>query len=185
MEGDVGLEPADGGQELARVRLTCLETFRVELLVGDFVTGTINVTMPEMPFDSAQGFKQVLSGLLVVVFEPLHELAKDRDAHGDIEPVEDRRARRCDHFRERADFLPAVGDEGNILFGLDALLLEMVENAPLQLAIIAGQNRRSAERRLQAASGLRSARIFLPVVTVADVLGKSSIAPLQAANVPP
>ncbi|RWD01465.1 MAG: hypothetical protein EOS58_25695 [Mesorhizobium sp.] len=59
-----------------------------------------------MPFDPAQGFKQVLSGLLVVVFEPLHELAKDRDAHADKESIEGMLARRCNHFRERADFFP-------------------------------------------------------------------------------
>lgn len=34
-------------------------------------------------------------------------------------------------------FFPTVGDEGDILIGLDGLLLEMVENAPLRLAIIA------------------------------------------------
>ncbi|ANN60678.1 hypothetical protein EFV37_31495 [Mesorhizobium loti] len=65
------MEPADGGQELAHIRLACFETFRVELQVGDFVTGTIEVTMPEMPFDPAQAFKQVLSDLLVGGFRAL------------------------------------------------------------------------------------------------------------------
>ncbi|PBB95552.1 hypothetical protein CK224_25075 [Mesorhizobium sp. WSM3862] len=101
------MEPADGGHELAHVRLACFETFRVELQVGDFVTVTIDVTMSEMPFDSAQGFKQVLSGLLVVVFEPLHALAKDRDAHGDMEPVEDMLSPPALSFpRARADLFP-------------------------------------------------------------------------------
>lgn len=50
------------------------------------MTGPIDVNMPEMPFDPAQSFEQVLSGLLVLVFEPLHELP---DAHGDMEPVGD------------------------------------------------------------------------------------------------
>lgn len=39
--------------------------------------------MPEMPFDPAQGLKHILTGLFIMVFEPLRELAKDGDAHGD------------------------------------------------------------------------------------------------------
>lgn len=77
--GDVGLEIADGGQELSHVWIVRFETFRIELQVGYFVMGAIDVTMPEMPFDSAQDFKQVPSGQLIMVLEPLRELARDGD----------------------------------------------------------------------------------------------------------
>ncbi|BAB52631.1 msr6318 [Mesorhizobium japonicum MAFF 303099] len=63
----------------------------------------------QMPFDPAQGCKQVLSGLLVVVVEPLHELAKNRDAHGDMEPVEDMLAP-VRSFPRASGLLPPVGD---------------------------------------------------------------------------
>ncbi|PBB11876.1 hypothetical protein CK231_22785 [Mesorhizobium loti] len=113
LEGDVGLEPADGGHELAHVPLACFETFRVELQVGDFVTVTIDVTMSEMPFDSAQAFKQVLSGLLVVVFEPLHALAKDRMRMAIWNQSRTCSRRRRYRFRERGrTSFPTVVDEG-------------------------------------------------------------------------
>lgn len=34
---------------VAYVRIACFETFHVELQDGDFVMGTIGVTMPKMP----------------------------------------------------------------------------------------------------------------------------------------
>ncbi|WP_188393963.1 hypothetical protein [Mesorhizobium sp. SARCC-RB16n] len=58
-----GLEAADGGEELAHVWIACFQTFRIELQVGNFVTGSIDLTMPELPFDRARGFKQILPGL--------------------------------------------------------------------------------------------------------------------------
>jgi hypothetical protein len=99
------------------------------LQVADFHLGTVGIVMPKMPFDPAQGFKQVLSSLLVMVFEPLCELAEKRDVHGDMEPVEDMLAGRRDHLGEQADFFAAIRDEGDILVGLNALLLEIVEDA--------------------------------------------------------
>ena len=98
VRGDAGPELADGHQELALVRVVRFETFRVEWQVADFHLGTVGVVMPKMPFDPAQGFKQVLSSLLVMVFEPLRELAEKRDVHGDMEPVEDMLARRRDQL---------------------------------------------------------------------------------------
>lgn len=72
-----------------------------------------------------------------MVFETLGELAQDRDAHGDVEPVEDMFACRRDHLGKRADFFSSVGDEGDVLIGLNTLLFKMVKDTPLRLAIVA------------------------------------------------
>ncbi|MER8383806.1 hypothetical protein, partial [Mesorhizobium sp. M1399] len=64
----------------------------------------------------AQGFKQILSGLLIMVFETLGELAQDRDAHGDVEPVEHMFACRRDHLGKRADFFSSVDDESDVSY---------------------------------------------------------------------
>lgn len=96
--GDVGLELADGRQEFAHVRSVCFESFRIELQVADFLTGTVRIAMPEMPFNPAEGFKDVLPGLLMMVFDALGELTKNSDAHGDVEPVQNMFACRRDHL---------------------------------------------------------------------------------------
>ncbi|EHH09254.1 hypothetical protein MEA186_24907 [Mesorhizobium amorphae CCNWGS0123] len=57
-----------------------------------------------------------------MVFETLGELAQYRDVHGDVEPVEDMLACRSDHLGKRADLFSSVGDEGDVLIGLNALL---------------------------------------------------------------
>lgn len=59
----LGSELAGGLQEFARVRVVRFERFRIELQVVDFLTGTVCIPMPEMPFDPAEGFKDVLPGL--------------------------------------------------------------------------------------------------------------------------
>jgi hypothetical protein len=130
-------ELADGRQEFAHVRVVRFERFRIELQVVDFLTGTVCIAMPEMPFDPAEGFKDVLPGLLIMVFDTLGELAQGRDAHGDVEPVEDMLACRRDHLGKRADLFSSVGDEGDVLIGLNALLFKMVKDTPLRLAIVA------------------------------------------------
>jgi hypothetical protein len=79
--GDVRLEFPDSGQELAHVRVVRFESFRIDLQVIDFLTGTVRIAVPEMPIDPAKRFKQVLPGVPIMVFDALGELAKDRDAH--------------------------------------------------------------------------------------------------------
>jgi len=150
--------------------------------------------MPKMPFDPAQGFKQVLSSLLVMVFEPLRELAEKRDVHGEMEPVEDMLAGRRDHLGEQADFFAAIPDEGDILVGLNALLLEIVEDVPLRLAIIAVDEIDTAGTTI---FGERAAddefEVLLPVVAVANIaaiqanddaaLGSGQVNPVTRAGI--
>jgi hypothetical protein len=79
--GDVRLEFPDSGQELAHVRVVRFESFRIDLQVIGFLTGTVRIAVPEMPIDPAKRFKQVLPGVPIMVFDALGKLAKDRDAH--------------------------------------------------------------------------------------------------------
>lgn len=126
--------------------------------------------MPEMPFDLAQGFKHVLTGLLIMVFEALGELTKGRDAHGDVEPVEDMLTGWRNHFSKRAHLFAAVGDEGDILIGLNALLFEVVEDTTLRVAVVAVNE---ADIAGIAVFGERTAddqfKILLPVAPIADI----------------
>jgi len=134
---DVGSELADGGEKFAHDRVVRFERFRIKLQFVDFLTGTVRIAVPEMPFDPAEGFKDALSGLLTMVFDTLAELARDRDAYGDVEPVEDMFACRRDHLGKRADLFSSVGDEGDVLIGLNRLLFKMVKDTPQRLAIVA------------------------------------------------
>ncbi len=54
-----------------------------------------------------------------------------------MEPVEDVFAARADPLGEGADLVPAIGDKGQILIDLEALAFEMIDDAPLRLAIVA------------------------------------------------
>ncbi len=78
--------------------------------------------MPQEPLDPAQFIQSRYPGFLVMVHQTLGKLAQDRDPHGDVEPVEDVLAARADPLSEGADLVPTVGNEGQILIGLKAVL---------------------------------------------------------------
>jgi hypothetical protein len=64
-------------------------------------------------------------------------LFKHRHTHGDMEPVEDVLGLRGEQLRQCSDFLATIGQEGDILIGLQALTLEHIKQSALRLAIVA------------------------------------------------
>ena len=78
--------------------------------------------MPEQPTDAVQQGKQAGTFGIVVVRDAAGILAQNGQAHGGVEPVKHVFSFRGDQLRQRAHLLAAVGQEGDILVGLQPWL---------------------------------------------------------------
>jgi hypothetical protein len=135
--GDVDLELPHGDPELAQVGIASIQSFEVEQQIINGLAGSIGVAVPEEPLDPAQFIQSCHPAFLVMVHQSLGELSQDRDPHRNVEPVEDVLAARTDPLSEGANLVPAVGDEGQILIGLEALSAQVINDAALRLTIVA------------------------------------------------
>ena len=92
--------------------------------------------MPEQPLDAFQFGQQTLTGRIVVLCDAAGILAQHRDAHGDVEPIEHVFGFRRNKFRQSAELLSPVGQEGHILVCLQALTFEQIEQTAFGFGII-------------------------------------------------
>jgi len=123
--------------ELAQVRVVQLQFLHVIAQVVSMLLRPALVAVPKQPLGPLQLTQQACPFLLVMVGDAAGILLQHRQAHGDVEPVEDVLGFWGDQLGEGAHLLPAIGQERDVLVGLQALLSHDLEQSPLRLAVIA------------------------------------------------
>lgn len=86
--------------ELAHIGIVRLEASGVKAHPFDIFARTIDVAMPEVPFDPFEIVEHFGTCLAVMALKPLSKLAHDCNAHGDMKPVEHMLAARTNRLGE-------------------------------------------------------------------------------------
>jgi hypothetical protein len=134
---DVDGELMGGMVELAKMRIVQCQPVHVAFDEPDPLVGTILVVVPEQSVDPFEGLQQTLTGGLVMMGDSARLLFEHRRAHRDMQPVQHVLGRRGNLLGQHSDLLAAMGQEGDILIGLQAVAHEHVEQPALRLAIVA------------------------------------------------
>jgi len=119
------------------VRVVQCQPVHVAFEEPDLLAGAILVAVPKQPLDALERLQQAQTGGFVMMDNTARVLFQHRHAHGDMEPVQHVFGRRGDLLGQRSDLLAAVGQEGDILIGLQTLAREHIEQPALWLAIVA------------------------------------------------
>ena len=144
------------------------------------------IAVPEQPLRSLQFTQQPRPFLLVVVGDAARLLLQRRQAHGDVEPVQDVLGFRGDQRGKRAVrklcslTLAAIGQKCHVLVGLQSLTFQQLGQPALRLPVIAmHQANVAGPAVVRHGPADDQLEVGLPVVPVPDV------AAIQADDNPP
>ena len=113
--------------ELAQARIVHLQPLHVVTQVVGVLPDTVEVAVPEQPLGPLKLARQARTLVSIVVGNAAGMLLQHRQAHGDVEPVQDVLGLRSNPLGQQAHFLPAIGQKRDILVGLQSLLLQQGE----------------------------------------------------------
>jgi hypothetical protein len=134
---DIDAELVGGPCKFSQLRIIELQIIQVLGEAPDRIDDAHKIPMPEQPLDALQRLQERRALALIVVRYATGELAEHSQAHGNVKPIQHVLARRRYLLGQRTHLLAAIGEEGDLLIGLQTLLLELLEEPALGLSIIA------------------------------------------------
>ena len=104
--------------------------------------GLVGIPMPQIPLDAVEPLQGGLSQFVLLFFiverlrQAFGDLMEDRQAHRDMEPIQQVFGFWVEVELQVAHRLTAIGEEGDLLVGLHALAFEHLEQPPFGFVII-------------------------------------------------
>src|SRR5215472_7787808 len=167
---DVDTELMGGPCKFARLRIIELQLIQVLGEALNRIDRAHQIPMPEQPLDALQRLEECCALLLIIVCKAARELTEHGQAHGDVKPIQYVLARWCYQFGQRAHLLAAIGEEGDLLIGLQTLTLEQFEE-PAFGPLLIGMDQAHIARRAVLGQGAADDefKVALAIVPVAHI----------------
>jgi integrase len=120
-EVEAMIAAAGRNRHAVRDKALILVCYRHELQVAKLVAleWAHQIPIPEPPLDAPQRLEERCALSFIIVCKAARELTEHGQAHGDVKSIQYVLARWCYLLGQHAHLLAAIGEEGDLLIGVD------------------------------------------------------------------